>query len=110
MCELSEILGLRTPEIVGLKLMEYGDFTRTSISLLSGKAETKNYGQSPRLLRFNSTANEAWKDKIEWYGKNNLFKDLHGIDGRKTEFVWRIFPRSAMLGILEEMQKCMKST
>ena len=27
-----------------------------------------------------STANEAWKNKIEWYGKNNFFKDLNGID------------------------------
>ena len=38
-CELSEILGPRTPEIICLKLMEYGDFTWRSISLLSEKAE-----------------------------------------------------------------------
>ena len=37
--ELSENLGPRTPEIVGLKIMEYGDFAWISISLLSEKAE-----------------------------------------------------------------------
>ena len=40
--------------------------------------------------------------KIEGYGKNNFFKDLIGIDGGKTEFVWKLFPRFTTIGIVEE--------
>ena len=56
-----------------------------------------------------STANEAWRKKIEWYGKNNVLTDLNGIDGRKTEFVWRISPRFTTTEIMEEIEKFMKS-
>ena len=92
--------------------MEYGDCTWRSISLLSEEAEriisAKVYVFSDKILcqgevNNPSTANEGWKKKIEWYGKNNFLKDLNGIDGRQTEFVWRIFQRSE--GILEEIQK-----
>ena len=93
-CELSESLGPRTPGIIGLKLMEYGDFPWRLMSLLSEKAErfisAKVYVVSDSVLcqgEINnpSTANQAWRKKIEWYGKNNFLKDLNGIDGRKTE-------------------------
>ena len=92
--------------------MEYRNFTWRSISLLSEKAEriitAKVYAFSDSILcqgevNNPSTANEVW-----WYGKNNFLKDLNGIDGRQTEFVWIIFPRSTMLEILEEIQKFMK--
>ena len=117
-CGLSEILGPRTPETIGLKIMEYGDFTWRSTSLLSEKAEriitAKVYVFSYSKLCQSevtdpSTANDAWKKKIELYGKNNLLKDLNGIDGMQTEFEWKIFPGFTTLGILEEIQKIMKS-
>ena len=118
-CELSEILGPRTPEMIGLKIMEYGDFTWRSTGLLSEEAErvitAKVYVFSDSILcqgdvNNPSTANEAWKKKNAWYGKSNFLKDSNGADGRKTEFVWRIFPRSTMLEILEEIQKYEKHT
>ena len=85
--------------------MEYGDLSWRSISLLSEKAEriitAKVYVFSDSILcqgEINnpSTANEAWRKKIEWYGKNDVLKYLNGIDGRKTEFVqqWRRFKSS----------------
>ena len=97
--ELSEILDPRTPEIIGLKIMEYEDFALRSISLLSEKAEriitAKVHVFSDSILcqgeaSDQSTANAAWKKEVEWYGKNNFRKDLNGIDGRHTEFVWKI--------------------
>ena len=39
-----------------------------------------------------STANEAWR--------NNFLKDENGIDGSKTELVWRILPRFTTIEIL----------
>ena len=118
-CELSEILGPRIPDTIGVKLREYGDFAWRSRSLLSEKAEriitAKVYVFSDSILcqseiNNQSTANEAWRKKIEWYGKKNVFKDLNGIDGRKTEFVWRISPRFTTAEIMEEIDKFMKST
>ena len=97
--------------------MEYGDFAWSSISLMSQEAErtitAKVYAFSDSILCLGelsdpSTANDAWKKKIEWYGKNNVLEDMNGIDGRQTVFVWRIVPRSTMLEILKEIQKSMK--
>ena len=102
-CELSKILGPRTREIIGVKQMEYEDFGWRSISLFFERVEriitVKVYVISESILcqgevNNPSTANEAWRKKIEWYGKNNFLEDLNGIDCRKTEFVLRIFPRS----------------
>ena len=52
---------------------------------------------------------EAWKNKIRWYLENNHLKDLNRIDGKPTEFEWKIFPGfTTLLGLLEEIQKLMK--
>ena len=40
----------------------------------------------------------TWKSKIEWYSKNNHFKDMNRIDGMPTEFEWKIFPGITTLG------------
>ena len=37
-CELSEIIGPRTPDTIGVKRREYGDFAWRSRSLLSEKS------------------------------------------------------------------------
>ena len=50
------------------------------------------------------------EEQNEWYGKNNFLQDLNGIDGRKREFVWRIFPRFTTFEIMEEIQKLRKGT
>ena len=86
-CELSEILGPRTPEIMGLKLVEYGDFAWWSMSLLSERAEriitVKVYVFSDSILcqgEINnpSTANQAWRKN--WMVLEDQFlKQLNGI-------------------------------
>ena len=72
-------------EIIGLKMMEYGDFIWRSISLLCEKAELiitpKVYVFSESILSQGevnnpSTANKAWKKKIEWLEKNYFRKNL----------------------------------
>ena len=102
-CELSEILGPRTPENTGVIRMEYGDIARISMSLLSERVEriitAKVCVFSDSILR----------KKIEWYGKNNFLEDLNGIDGRKTECAWRMCPRFTTIEIMEEIQTFMKS-
>ena len=84
-CELSEVLGPRTPEIIGVKQMEYGDFAWRPISLVSERVEriitARVHVFSDSLLcqgEINnpSTANEAWREKIEWYDKNNFLEDF----------------------------------
>ena len=35
-------------------------------------------------------------------------KDLNRIDGKTTEFEWKIFPGFITLGLLEQIQKLMK--
>ena len=51
----------------------------------------------------------AWMNKIKGYSQNNHFKELNRIDGMQTEFEWTIFPGFTTLGILQEIQKCLKS-
>ena len=53
--------------------------------------------------------NADWKNKIKWYSQNNHFKELNRIGGMQTEFEWEIFPGFTTLGILEIIQKLMKS-
>ena len=48
-------------------------------------------------------------NKVIWYLQNNHFKELNRIDGMQTEFEWKIFTGFTTLGILEEIQKFMKS-
>ena len=67
------------------------------------------------LLRFCSASQMGddpigtWKIQIEWYSQNNHFKECNRIDGKQTEFEWKIFPGFTTLGILEEIQKFMTS-
>ena len=51
----------------------------------------------------------AWKNKMKWYSQNNYLKEFSRIDGMQTEFEWKIFPGITTKGILEEVQKLMKS-
>ena len=56
-----------------------------------------------------SDPNAAWMNEIKWYSQNNYLKELSRIDGMQTEFGWKIVPGFTTLGILEEIQKFMKS-
>ena len=55
---------------------------------------TDNYGQSQRLLRFNTSSGETKLGRSKLTGTGRT--------------VWRIFPRSTMLEIPEAILKCMK--
>ena len=114
-CELSEILGLKTPEIVGLMIIEFEDTAWRSTSLLCERAyqitSAKVYILSDLVLRVGEMGddpNAAWKNKIYWYSQNSHFKESNRIDGMQTEFEWKIFPGFRTLRILEEIQKLME--
>ena len=115
-CELSEILGPKTPVFVGLKIIEFEDTTWRSISLLCERAyqitTAKVYVFSDSVLcmgKMRGDPNAAWMNKMKWYSQNNHLKELNRIDGMRTEFEWKIFPGFTTIGILEEIQKFMKS-
>ena len=115
-CEQSEILGPKTPEIVGLKIIEFEGTTWRSISLLCERAcqitTSKVYVFSDSVLcmgEMRSDPNEAWMKKTKWYSQNKYLKELSRIDGMQTEFEWKIFPGFTTYGILEEIHKFMKS-
>ena len=72
-CELSELLGPRTPDIIGLKITEYGDFTWRSKSLLSEKAErkitAKVYVFSDSILSQGEVNNPSGRRKLNGTGR-----------------------------------------
>ena len=114
--EQSEILGPKTPEIVGLKIIEFEETTWRSTSLLRERAYQFTTGKvyifSDSVLcagEMRGDPNAAWKNKITWYSHNNHFKELNRIGGMQTEFEWKIFLGLTKLGIFEEIQKLMKS-
>ena len=96
-CEQSEILGPKSPEIVGLK-KKFEETTWRSTSLLCERA----YQISDSVLcagEMGGDPNAAWKSKIKWYSQNNHFKELNRIDGMPTEFEWKEdIPRNLNVG------------
>ena len=110
-CEQSEILRPKTPEIVGLKTKEFEETTWRSISLLCQGAYQITIA---KVFVFSDSAScvgemrgdpsAAWMSKVIWYSQNNYLKELNRIDGLQTEFEWKIFPGFATLDILEEIQ------
>ena len=79
--EQSEILGPKTPEIVGLKTIEFEETSWRSTSLLCEgayqitAAKVCVFSDSVLCMgemRGDPTA--AWKKKIKWYSQNNHFK------------------------------------
>ena len=108
--EQSRIMGPRTPEIVGLKTIEFEETTWRSTSLLCERAyqitDAEVYILSDSLLcagEMGDDPNAAWKDKI------------HGIRKTINSRNWiastvRVENLGFMtLGILGEIQKLMKS-
>ena len=106
---------LKTPEIVGLKIVEFQETTWKPISVLCERAyqitTAKVYFSDSVLCvgEMRGDPNAAWKNKITWYSHNKHFKELNRIDGMQTEFEWKIFLGLATLGIFEKIQKFMKS-
>ena len=93
--EQSDILGPKTPEIVGLKSFEIEENTWRSMSSLCERAyqttTAKVYVFSDSVLctgEMGGDPNAAWMHKIKWYSQNNHFKELNRIDGMQTEFEW----------------------
>ena len=85
--------------------------------LIERKSSSDHYFQSLCLLRLSTLCerddklpNAAWINTTKWCSQNNYFKELNRVDGMQTEFEWRIFSGFSTFGILEEIQKFMKST
>ena len=84
--------------------------------LIVRKSLSDHYFQSPCLLRLSTLygRDEKWPkrsldEQMKWYLQNNYLKELNRIDGMQTEFEWEIFPGFTTSGIVEEIQKFMKS-
>ena len=99
-------------EILGLSLIDYGDYTWSATSVLCDRIyqisndKTYVFADSVHCLGvIKGNPNEAWKNKIEWYFESNHLKELNRIDGEQMEFEWKMFPRLTTLDILEEIQK-----
>ena len=95
--EQSEILGVETPEIIGLKTIEFEETTWRSTSLLCERpcqiTHAKVYIFSDSVLcvgEMGGDPNEAWKNKIQWQSQNNYFSELNRIDGQLMEFEWNV--------------------
>ena len=106
----------KTPEIVGLKIIEFEETTWRSMSLLCEGAyqitTAKVHVFSDSVLcmvEMRGDPNAAWMRKIKWYLQNNYLKEWNRIDGMQTEFEWKIIPGFTKLGILEEIQEFLKS-
>ena len=106
---------LKTPEIVGLRIVEFQETTWKPISLLCERAyqitTAKVYFSDSVLClsEMRGDPNSGWKNKITWYWHNKHLKELDRIGGMQTEFEWKIFLGLTTLGIFEEIQKLMKS-
>ena len=86
-------------EIDGVTTIDYKEHTWRSTSSLCDRAyqianaKTNVFADSVICLgSMRDEQIEAWKNKIKWYFKNNHVKDLNRIDGKPTEFEWKIFP------------------
>ena len=98
-------------EINALTTIDYKDLTWRSTSLLCDKTfaitNAKTYVFADSVLCLESMRDEPnvpRKNNIKWYFEKNHLKDLNRIDGKPTEFEWKLFPGFTMLGILEEIQ------
>ena len=96
-----EILGSKTPEIVGLRIIEFEETMWRSISLMCERAYqitlANVYVFSDSVLclgEMGCDPNAAWMKNIKWYSQENHFKELNHINGMQTEFEWKIFPDS----------------
>ena len=102
-------------EIIGVSMIDYGDYTWGATSLLCDRihqfsnAKTYVFADSVLCLGdFKENPNEVWKEKIKWCFESNHLKDLNRIDGESMEFEWKIFPGFTTFGLLEQIQEFMK--
>ena len=86
-------------EITGVSTLGFKDATWMSTSSLCSKAyqitNAKANVFSDSVLCVGKMGDDPianWKTKIEWYSENNHLKDMNRIDGKPTEFEWKIFP------------------
>ena len=49
------------------------------------------------------SANESWKDRIEWITTSQSYRDYDEISGEPTEFEWNIFPGFTTLQLLDKV-------
>ena len=102
-------------EIIGVSLIDYGDYTWSATSLLCDRilqisnAKTHVFTDSVLCLGgFKEHPNEAWKENIKWYFETHHLKVLHRIDGESMEIEWKTFRGFTTFGLLEKIQKCME--
>ena len=75
-------------EIIGVSIIDYGDYTWSAIRLLCDRihegsnAKTYDFADSVLCLGcIKENPNEAWKEKMKLYFECNFLKDLTRIDG-----------------------------
>ena len=102
-------------EISNLTTIDYKEHTWSATSFLCDKAfeitNAKTYVFTDSVLCLGSMGDDpiaARKNKIKWHLENRYLKDLNRIDGMRTEFEWKIFPRFIMLGLLEKIQSLVR--
>ena len=99
-------------EITGVRSIDFQDATWMQTSLLCEKVyrftNAKAYVFTGSVLCLGKVRDDPianWKRQIQWYSENNHFKEMNRIDGRPTEFEWKIFPGITALGLLEKIQQ-----
>ena len=50
------------------------------------------------------SANESWKDRIEWITTSQSYREYDGISGEPTEFEWNVFPGFDTLQLLDKVK------
>ena len=102
-------------EIIGVTMIDFKELAKRSTSLLCSRAyqithaETYIFSDSvPCVGKVGDEPIEVWKNKIRWYLENNHLKDLNRIDGKPTEFEWKIFTGFTTLDFLEKIQDLME--
>ena len=86
-------------EVNGVTAINYKEHTWRSTSLLCDTAHeitnATTHVFADSVLCLGSMRDEpidARKNKIKWCSENNRLKDLNRIDGKPTEFEWKILP------------------
>ena len=103
-------------EITGVSTIDFKELTWMSTSFIVQQSSSDHQRQNQRLLRLCALCGEngeiillqLGRGKFKWYSENNHFKGMNRIDGKPTEFEWKIFPGFATLALLEEIQKLME--
>ena len=102
MLDITAKLVTEQDEISGLETIGWEEHSWKSLSLFGDEGiinlqRAKVYVFSDSVLCLGKihqspSANDSWKDRIEWIIISQCYRDYDGINGEPTEFEWIIFP------------------